>query len=207
MRHWTGQSPVEPLGEARQVPALIAADAPQYPQQGILIIEDPGGVLPLRVSIERGAGPRLDNQSTLYRQRIAQGGPDANDLAMMAAALVQPSSDDPTVLLDDYDVRFVLYRGDTTSPRALTISRIPSLIPASQTDDLALWQRVDDNLTDAPPVSRRATQSQWDVALWLVAGLWGVLALPTERRPRHRSDDDRDDQSLSLVLEEPDDDQ
>jgi len=206
MRHWSGQSPVQPLGEARQVPALVAADAPQYPQQGILIIDDPGGVLPLRVTIERGAGPRLDDQSSLYRQRLAQGGPDADDLATMAAALVQPSSDDPTGLLDDYDIRFVLYRGDTTSPRALNISRIPTLISASQTEDLALWQRVDDNLTTATPVPRTASQRQWDAALWLVAGLWGILALPTERRPRHRSDNDRDDQSLSLILEEPDDD-
>jgi hypothetical protein len=124
----------------------------------------------------------------------------------MAAALVQPSSDDPTGLLDDYDIRFVLYRGDTTSPRALNISRIPSLIPASQTEELGLWQRVDDNLTTDPPVLRTASQGQWDAALWLVVGLWGILALPTERRPRHRSDNDRDDQSLSLILEEPDDD-
>jgi hypothetical protein len=205
-RHWTGDSPLEPLTEARMVPALVGADAPQYPTQGLLIITDTGADQPLRVSLERGAGPRLDDQSTLYRQRLAEGGPDADELAFIAAALVQPTSDDPGELLDSYDIRFVLYRGDTDSPRALNISRTPSLIPASQSDDQALWQLVDDNILDTVSVSRTGLQAQWDAAWWIILGLWGVLALPTERRPRHRSGDDRDDDTLSSVLESVDDD-
>ena len=125
----------------------------------------------------------------------------------MAAALVQPTSDDPAALLDRYDIRFVLYRGDTTSPRALNISRIPALIPASQSDDVALWQLVDETVTVSPPLARTSLQAQWDVAWWILLALWGVLALPTERRPRHRSGDDNDEATLSRVLEEPDDDQ
>jgi GT2 family glycosyltransferase len=206
-RHWTGRSPIEPLTEARLVPALVAADAPQYPRQGILIITDTGPDDPLRVSIERGAGPTLDAHNTLYRQRVAQGGPDADDLAFMAAALVQPTSDDPAAVLDRLDIRFVLYRGDTESPRALNISRIPALIPASQSEDSALWQLVDETVTETPPLPRTPLQAQWDVAWWILLALWGVLALPTERRPRHRSGDDSDEQTLSSVLEEPDDDQ
>lgn len=205
-RHWTGSSPVAGLAEARLVPALVAADAPQAPRQGILIITDAGVDEPLRVSIERGAGPRLDNHSTLYQQRVAHGGPDSDDLAFIAAALVQPTSDQVAGLLDDYDIRFVLYRGDTDSPRALTISRTPALIPASQSENLALWQIVDDSVIDPPVVARETVHAQWDAALWIVLGLWGVLALPTERRPRHRSDDQREDESLSRVLEATDDD-
>jgi hypothetical protein len=206
-RQWTGHSPIEPLSEARIVPALVAADAPQYPHQGILILTDTGIDNPLRVSIERGAGPTLDGHSTLYRQRVARGGPDADDLAFMAAALVQPTSDDPAALLDRYDIRFVLYRGDTTSPRALNISRIPALIPASQSDDSALWQLVDETVSEPAALMRTPLQVRWDVSWWVLLALWGVLALPTERRPRHRSADDLDEQTLSSVLEEPDDDQ
>jgi MFS family permease len=206
-RVWTGQSPIEALNEARLVPALVAADAPQYPRQGILIITDTGPDDPLRVGLERGAGPTLDTHNTLYRQRLAQGSPDADDLAFIAAALVQPTSDDPAALLDRYDIRFVLYRGDTTSPRALNISRNPALIPASQNDNSALWQLVDETVSEGAPLPRTAIQAQWDIAWWVLLALWGILALPTERRPRHRSGDGSDEQTLSSVLEEPDDDQ
>ena len=207
VRHWTGQSPVTPLSEARLVPALVAADAPQFPWQGLLILTDTGPDDPLRVSVERGAGSRLDDASTLYRQRVAAGGPDADDLAVIAAALVQPTSDDVSGLLDAYDIRFVLYRGDTDSPRALNISRNPALIPASQADDQALWQLADDTTEEPPVVTRTALQAQWDLLWWIVLGLWGVLALPTERRPRHQSGDDANDEGLSRVLEEVDDEQ
>jgi len=207
VRHWTGQSPIQPLSEARLVPALVAADAPQYPWQGLLIITDVGPEEPLRVSVERGAGSRLDDTSTLYRQRVATGGPDAQDLALIAAALVQPTSDDVSELLDAYDIRFVLYRGDTESPRALNISRNPSLISASQGENQALWQLVDDAAVEPPGVSRTAVQAQWDLLWWIVLGLWGVLALPTERRPRHQSGESARDDSLSQVLEEVDDEQ
>jgi hypothetical protein len=207
VRHWTGQSLVEPLSEARLVPALVAADAPQYPWQGLLIIADSGLDEPLRVSVERGAGSKLDDTNTLYRQRVATGGPDADDLAFIAAALVQPTSDDVSDLLDAYDIRFVLYRGDTESPRALNISRNPSLIPASQGENQALWQLVDDSAQEPPAVVRTALQAQWDLLWWIVLGLWGVLALPTERRPRHQSGDNARDESLSQVLEEVDDEQ
>jgi len=205
VRHWTGQSPLELLSEARLVPALVAADAPQFPWQGLLILTDTGPGDPLRVSVERGAGSRLDNASTLYRQRVAAGGPDADDLAFIAAALVQPTSDDVSLLLDAYDIRFVLYRGDTESPRALNISRNPALIPASQGDNQALWQLADDSTTAPPVVNRTVLQGQWDALWWIVLGLWGVLALPTERRPRHQSGDDAQDESLSRALEEVDD--
>jgi GT2 family glycosyltransferase len=207
MRHWNGQSPIEPLSEARLVPALVAADAPQFPRQGLLIITDRGADEPLRVSVERGAGLKLDDTNTLYRQRVAAGGPDADDLALIAAALVQPTSDDVSGLLDTYDIRFILYRGDTESARALNISRNPSLIPASQGEGQALWQLVDESAVEPPTVRRTATQAQWDVLLWIVFSLWGVLALPTERRPRHQSGDDAKDENLSKVLEEVDDDQ
>ena len=205
IRHWNGTSPIEPLAEPRLVPALIAADAPQYPRQGILILTDSGADQPLHVSIERGAGPRLDNTSSLYRQRVADGGPDADDLAFLAAALVQPTSDPVDELFDRYDIRFVVYRGDIDSPRALVISRNPELIPAGQSEGQALWQLVDDDMGEPLTVARGALQAQWDVLLWIVLGLWGVLALPTERRPRHRSSVGREEETLSRVLEEGDD--
>ena len=207
IRHWTGQSPIEPLSEARLVPALVAADAPQFPWQGLLIITDTGPEDPLRVSVERGAGSKLDDASTLYRQRVAAGGPDADDLAFIAAALVQPTSDDVSGLLDAYDIRFVLYRGDTESARALNISRNPALIPASQAENQALWQLADDATVEPTAITRTALQAQWDVLLWIVLGLWGVLALPTERRPRHQSGDDTKDEGLSRALEEVADEQ
>ena len=205
LRHWNGTSPVEPLAESRLVPALIAADAPQYPRQGILIVTDLGGTQPLRVEIERGAGPKLDTTSTLYRQRLADEGPDADDLAFLAAALVQPTSDEVAEVFDRYDIRFVLYRGDTSSARAAAISRNPALIPAGQTDQQALWQLVDETMGEPVTVARNAEQVRWDVLALVVLGLWGILALPTERRPRHRSTTSREDETLSRVLEEGDD--
>ena len=205
-RHWVGDSPVEALTDARVVPALVAADAPQHPTQGVLVITDRGEDQPLRVGLVRGAGPRLDDTSSLYRQRVVTGGPNDDALATMTASLVQETSDNPAESLEQLGIRFVWFQGDPTSPRAQAISRNPILLPASEGDNQVLWQVADQSEKPVASVQITPAQRQWDLWWWVVAALWGILALPTERRPRHQSEASRDDESLTSVLEEPDDD-
>lgn len=205
-RQWTGESPVAPLGDARVVPALVAADAPQHPAQGILVITDRGVDEPLRVGLLRGAGPRLDDTSSLYRQRVVTGGELDATLAKITASLVQETSDNPTEALAALGIRFVWFQGETTSPRAQAISRNPILLPASEGDNQVLWQVADQGQTLSQAVQPSPAQRQWDIWWFVVAALWGILALPTERRPRHQSEASREDETLTSVLEEPDDD-
>jgi hypothetical protein len=206
-RNWAGNSPVEALSEPRVVPALVAADAPQHPRQGILVISESGPDSPLTVSLLRGSGPRLDDTSTLYRQRVVEGTPDSDSLALLTASLVQDTSDDPAPLLAEQGIRFVWFQGDPTSERALAIARTSALLPASEGDDQALWQVAQATPVTPSVTTRTPSQVQWDIAWWMIVALWGVLALPTERRPRHQSADTRDDERLSTVLEDPDDEQ
>lgn len=205
-RHWVGSSPVEALSDPRVVPALVAADAPQHPKQGILVITDAGSDTPLRVGVVRGFGPRLDDTNTLYRQRLAEGAPDADALATIAASLVQETSDNPAEALAALGIRFVWLQGDPAGPRAQAISRNPLLIPASESDSQVLWQVADQGVSVSPAMSPSQAQVRWDIAWWIIAILWGVLALPTERRPRHQSENSREDETLTRALEEPDDD-
>lgn len=205
MRQWAGSSPVVALDEPRLVPALVAAEAPQNPGQGILSIQTaPSGTL--RVSLLRGSGPRLDTVSAISRLRPAEGGPYADDLAFAAAALVRESGDDPADILNRLGISFILYAGSPESPEALAISRNPRLIPAGQTDDQSLWQVMDSSGSAVNPVAPSSTDTALDLAWWVALALAGVLALPTERRPRHRPDDRADEDSVGVVSEEADDD-
>lgn len=203
---WRDDALVTARPDARTLPALVAAEASTTPQQATLVITQGEAPGVFGGSIERGAGPTLDRVSSVYRLRpISPAGPE-EAIAELVAQLVQPTSADPRPQLASLGVRFVSYRGDPASPAALAMGERPFLIPAGETDQSVLWQ-----LDDAPTLASSElvpgpAQASADLLWWVTWGLWAVLALPTERTPRRRSEEGDDASSLQRVLEEDVDD-
>lgn len=205
LRTWGDGAVVTGLAETRTLPALVAAEASSNPGLGTLVIEDRGDGT-YSTSVERGAGATLERTSSLYRLRPAAPGAGGIERAGLAASLVQPSSVDPASALRAEGIRFVLFRGSPEADAALAMGQRPSLVPGGQTDQSVLWQIEGALQSLSEPVARSAAQRGADL-LWLVVwGLWGVLALPTERRPRRTSDEGDEPHSLQRVLEEDTDD-
>lgn len=203
-RAWSQDPVVVSVAEARTLPALVAAEAANQPGQRTLVIEsmDDGS---FRASVEPGSGPTLNLSSSLYRLRLAEAGPSAQEVAELAASLVQPSSAELTDLLESNSIRFVLYRGDPASAAALAMGQRQDFTPAGMTDESVLWQVSQTPAPQPKALVPTTPQRTMDVAWWVVWGLAAVLALPTERRPR-RSASDEDDARLATVLtEDPDD--
>ncbi len=203
---WGEQSVVQARAEARTVPAIVAAEARSHPAQGTLIITQGATPEVFEAAIVRGVGNTLERQSSLYRQRPVGTDNFAAQRAALVAAIVQPTSADPRASLQDLGIRFILFRGDPDSDAALTIGQRSYFIQSGATDESVLFQVdlgepvVPEDITPTP------SQARAD-GLWLVTWLlWGVLALPTERTPRRRSEEGDDASSLQRVLDEDTDD-
>lgn len=203
---WAEQALVQARGEARTVPALVAAEARSHPAQGTLVItqgQEPGV---FGASIVRGVGNTLERSSSLYRQRPAAADMFTAQRASLVAAIVQPSSADPRSTLHDLHIRFILFRGDANSDAARTMGQRPYFIQSGATETSVLFQ-VDLGPPATPEqLAPSGSEARAD-GLWLVTWLlWGVLALPTERTPRRRSEEGDDASSLQRVLDEDTDD-
>ena len=203
---WSEQATVTARAEARTLPALVAAEATEHPSQGTLVItatDQPGRFV---ATVERGAGSTLERTSSLYRLRPAEAGMSATERAQLVAQIVQPTSADPRPALDAQGIRFILFQGDPNSEAALTMGQRPYLIPSGETDQSVLWALESTDIDSPEPLLPTPGQSAADL-LWLVTwALWGVLALPTERRPHRRSEEGDESSSLQRVLEEDTDD-
>ena len=203
---WRDDAVVQPRAEARTLPALVAAEAAAHPGQGTLVITEGEVAGQFEARIERGVGTTLERTSTIYRLRPAEPGMASVERAQLVANIVQPTSADPRPVLAEAGVRFILFDGSPESPAALTMGQKPYFIPAGETDQSVLWQVELDEPIASTPLDPRPSQASADV-LWLVTWvLWGVLALPTERTPRRRSEEADDSSSLQRVLEEDTDD-
>ena len=203
---WSDEPSVSPRVEARTVPALVAAEAGENPQQGTLIITATDQPQRFSARIERGAGSTLERSSSLYRLRPLEAGLTQTERAQLVAAIVQPTSADPRPQLAEAGIRFILFQGDPGSEAALTMGQRPYLIPSGETDQSVLWAVEGVNPEAPEPLSPSPAQSSADLLWWVTWALWGVLALPTERRPRRRSEEGDESSSLQRVLEEDTDD-
>jgi hypothetical protein len=203
---WSEDSPVTASAEARTVPALVAAEASEYPDQGTLVITATDQPHQFVARVERGAGSTLERASSLYRLRPAEAGMSTAERAQLVAQIVQPTSADPRPKLEEQGIRFILFQGSPDSEAALTMGQRDYLIPSGETDRSVLWA-VGSTVAKSPEaLPPSPAQSSADL-LWLVTwALWGVLALPTERRPQRRSEEGDESSSLQRVLEEDTDD-
>ena len=145
----------------------------------------------------------LERSSTLYRLRPAEPSEQSTELATLVAGLVQPSSAELSEWFEKYSIRFVLYRGDPTSPAALAMAQRESFIPAGKTDTSLLWQVSNAPSSTSVP-EKTPEQSGFDLVWWLVWVLAGVLALPTERRPKRAPAEDDDSRLATVLSEDPD---
>jgi GT2 family glycosyltransferase len=203
---WSESATLQARSEARTVPALVAAEARSHPQQGTLVITE--GVEPgvFEAVVVRGVGDTLERSSSLYRQRPAQADSASVTRASLVAAIVQPTSTDPRQGLLDEQIRFIWFQGNPESDAARTMGQRPYFIQSGTTEDSVLFQVDLDSQETPQELSPTPAQAQAD-GLWLASWLlWGVLALPTERRPRRRSEEGDDASSLQRVLDEDTDD-
>jgi len=177
---WTGQVGVQAVSASRTLPAFVSAEAAQSPQVGTLIItaRDESYL----VTLERGAGATLMESSTLIRGRDIGLAERDEDLARLAAMLVQPSSADPAPILGKYGISFILLRDAPDSAAALTLAQRPESVSASVSDSGQLWQVVTPSaLTDQGESGRVGLAGYWFLGLLAIAA---ILAVPTERRAR-----------------------
>ncbi|WP_375388531.1 glycosyltransferase [uncultured Amnibacterium sp.] len=172
------------------VPALVAAEAQDIPDLGMLTLapQPDGGY---RSRLIRGEGQTLETLSTL--SSTAGFGASAG-LARLAAGLVQPTGDDLAKGLDAYRVGYVLLQPTTAPAAAATLAQArgalganPLLAEVSTTSAGTLY-RFGGLRTDGEPLLLRGpsnTGSPIGVAVLtlqaLVLGLTALLALPTSR--------------------------
>lgn len=194
---WQGQTLVQPSAVLRTVPAFVAAEAQNQPEIGTLVIEETAEGFD--VSVERGSGQLLTDTSTLVRGRSVDVTARDEELALLVASLVRPSSSDPTELLQKYGIRFIWLKAGPDSEAALNLARRPELISASSAEAGQLWQTTVDPASIASVRSEPPTQGLF----WLVLGVAGLLALPTERRAR--AGNKRIDDALPSLGEETSD--
>lgn len=205
-RLWRGDSPVEGLAEARVVPALVAAEAATSPHLRTLVISEVAGTSSFRADVFTGAGPALEKQSVLQRVRPVALTPDESADAAAVASLVRGNDEGVWEHLRARGIRFIAFEGDQLGQAAISLSTRPYLIPAGQTDEALLWQ-VDDVVVNEPDtVAPSGLERSLSLLFLIVGGLVALLALPTERRPRHRVDDDQDEPLMALGDGEADDD-
>jgi len=186
----TGATPVV-ASNGRTLPAFVAASAQQDPSQGTLIVtpQPDGGVA---VAIVRGAGPTLDDRSTVATTTARVTDADSR-IAELAGNLVADSGLDTGPLLSELGVRFVLLAPPSTSAgepvsgaasaRAATASASldsdPALAHVGPTDKGTLW-RFDGDLQTRPQNDRMPWMSTLvAVGLAIVFAIALLLSVPT----------------------------
>ena len=187
-----GSSPVVE-SNGRLLPAFAAAEAAADPSLGTLeLTAQPDGGL--AVTVHRGAGTTLDEQSTLDATDTTASDEDAR-LATLAGNLASRSGFDVAAELDALHVAFVLVpdAGDEALRQrvveALDGNRI--LTPIGDTSSGALWHYAgldgDGQAPTGPGPLGSSTGILVIVVQAVVFGLTLLLAIPTTRRRRVRS--------------------
>jgi hypothetical protein len=124
-----GTSPVA-KGIDRTLPAFIAAEAQTDPRVGTLqlVPQRDGGILG---TVVRGAGPTLNDQSTIHNTRSASSQNEA-EFSTLAGNLVSQSGLDAAVGLADFGIRFALLRPAAGTSADLGVSE-PATPEAAET--------------------------------------------------------------------------
>jgi len=209
---YVGTSDVRP-SSGRILSAYVTAEAEASPDVGTLVLTpQPDGSL--AVSLERGQGATLDDQSTLDATSQRLSATD-RDLTVLAGNLVSRSGFDPADDLDRLGVGFVLLAGTPDDePAAAALERragealdgTATFLPVGDTSNGLLWRYVaaserPDDRPDPGPL-RPIVGVTWA----LVLGSALLLALPTTpRRRRSRAGVPEAEQPATTFDEERDD--
>ncbi len=198
-----GTAAVQPTA-GRILPALVTAEASTHPSAGTLTIASEGRA-GIAVSLQRGAGATLDDQSTLNGQTtlhrtVSQAdqlrtiGADQRRLATLAGNLASRSGYDVQKDLSDLDIRFVIVapgsdQDDTYLRVVKSLASNELFTPVASTTDGLLWRYVGDTATVAghPGNDDTVTGRFTLIGLALVFGITVLLAIPVGgrwRRPR-----------------------
>ena len=206
-----GSAPVRE-GSGRILSAYVTAEAEASPDVGTLVVTpQPDGAL--AVSLERGQGTTLDDQSTLDSTAQRLSGTD-RDLTELAGNLVSRSGFDPEPDLRRLGIGFVLLTdvrdqgdGEVLEQRASEALDADALFqPVGQTDNGLLWRYVDavDEREERPAPGLLGVLVPLTWAL--VLGSAFLLALPTTpRRRRSRAGVPEAEQPATTFDEERDD--
>jgi GT2 family glycosyltransferase len=183
----------------RVLSAYVNAEAQANPGVGTLVI-DPQRDGSLAVSLERGEGATLDDQSTLDSTALSLS-PDGRRLTTLAANISSRSGYDPRPALKSLGVSFVLVqdgaggaKADAVHDRALgSIGQDALFTSIGDTTHGVLYHYaggVDRPTTGSLATS--ATHTLYLVVLGIVFGATALLAIPTAPRRRR---------AMSSVLE------
>ena len=176
-------------GPLRTLPALVAAEARTDPSIGTLVLS-PAGESGIAAAIERGAGARLEDASTLYSTARVDDALGA-DLTALAANLASRGGFDPTPVLAEQRIGFVLLtpgRGDGRAMNeraAAALDGNPLFTSVTETADGRLWRYtgLDAGLPVAAPVGPSNVGTGIGIFVLLLQAilLLGtlLLALPT----------------------------
>ncbi|MDX2025776.1 glycosyltransferase family 2 protein [Microcella sp.] len=201
-------------GDARTLPAIVAAEAQADPAIGTIVLTPVESGLAAR--IDRGAGLFLAEQRTIAHTSALSGtvSPQSAALADLVANIAADSGRDVSAALDELDVRFVLLQSSGPGAPALAAEGItaaldgnPVLAPIGDADAGRLWRVVPTDDTRSAPVAA-PTGSSLVLAVQLgIVGLTLLLAVPTTLRPRRRHDDAAGDDGPAATFEVGDDDE
>jgi hypothetical protein len=202
-----GGGPVAP-STGRMLPAFVDAEAKSDPRVGTLVLRavDDG----VAVTVHRGAGTTLDDQSTLASTSGSLTAERAR-LAELTANLGSQAGFDAAAALDELHLDFVLLEpasGDAASESAARLAAVldasPLLVPVGDTPGGLLWRytAADSAQAASPAEPKSALRMGTLTAGSAVLGLALLLAVPTGRRPGGRNE--RDDESPATTFDEDD---
>ncbi len=180
-------------GGSRILPAVVTAEADQHPAVATLVI-DPSIGGGISVSIERGSGTTLDDQSTLDATRPTLDSTE-KAIAVIAGNLASRSGQNATAQLAKYSIGFVLL-GPATEANGVrqrtadALDGNATLASVGQTDNGLLWRVVDSTTSgSAGQVSNTATPLGRGILIGqaVVFALTLLIGIPTARRRRKRA--------------------
>lgn len=181
--------------DGRTMPALVVATASSDPGVGTLVIR-PENEQAVSASIVRGSGVTLDGGSTIDATRTATGDGD-RALATLTGNLVATSGLDPSELLNDFGIQFVLITepvrsidpaaragaAAAASQAATALDANPVLSRVGETDRGVLWRYEIAGTDAAAPATSWQTPVN-ALVLIIVFTIALLLSVPTEASRR-----------------------
>lgn len=206
-----GTSSIVP-STGRILSAYVTAEAVAKPDVGTLVLSaQPDGSL--AVSLQRGQGETLDDQSTLDSTQQQLSG-SSRDLTVLAGNLVSRSGFDPRQDLGELGVGFVLLSGTNDNGSGGDLHQRASealdgnalFLPVGDTTSGLLWRYVDAKERTADHPADGALRPIVLITWGIVFGSALLLAIPTTpRRRRARGGVPEAEQAATTFDEERDD--
>ncbi|MGV8877345.1 MAG: glycosyltransferase [Rhodoglobus sp.] len=194
---WSIASAAAPVvvSNGRLLPAFVAAESTQHPGLGTLTLTVTSDST-IAVSVDRGRGTALDEQSTIAASSTTLSEIDKQN-ATLAANIASRSGFDVAAELRDRQIAFIVLTPERTNDEAETRQRIIEALDGNSALD-PIGITAQGNLWHYPPASQAqatAIPSNTDTQLGraillgqaIIFGLTLLFAVPTTRRRRLRS--------------------